>query len=248
MYNPPVQRHKTIVMQRIQQAASRGYHFFTQGSVHYRKVQAFADKMATKYQVDANENQRSYRKRQKKANAFLYLYPQKDSELFLWWLLATEGDGLVHEEEKLRSIFSKHQRLDWYNDYELAILPKENSKHTVTWRMTRMCYRAWNDRIRKSIRQKYTDDQAKQAAWSLSRAPGFSGIREQVKRLHGIYRAEWKRTRRDTDVMPALSSIGYVRGLKSDGIALSIVVNRIKNNKRPFPKKDASPKLTQEEN
>ena len=238
MYDPPIQRHKTIVMQRIQQAATRGYCLYTYGSIPFKKAPAFADKMASKYGVDLNENQRGYRRRLKRANAFLYLYPKKDSDLLLWWLMATEGEGVVHTEESLKSIFNKHERLCWDGDYELVVMPKENSKPTITWRMTRACYKDWNDRVRKSIRQKYTDDKARQAVWSLGRAPGFSGIRSQVKRLHAVFRAEWKRTRRDTDVMPAIPSIGYVRGLKSDSIPLSVLVKRLNQGKRPFPRKD----------
>ena len=55
--------------------------------------------------------------------------------------------------------------------------------------------------------------------------------------MHAIFRSEWRRTRRETDKMPALSSIGYVRGLKSDVVPLSVVVKRILANKRPFPNK-----------
>lgn len=237
MYDPPIQRHKTIVMQRIQQAASRGYNLYTYGSVPYKKAPALADKFAEKYGIHLNENQRGYRKRLKRSNAFLYLYPKKDSDLMLWWLLATEGEGTVHTEEVLKSIYNKHERLTWDGDYELVVMPKDDSKPTVTWRMTRGCYKDWNDRIRKSIRQKYTDDKARQAVWSLGRAPGFSGVRSQVKRLHAVFRAEWKRTRRQTDTMPSIASIGYVRGLKSDTVALSVLVKRMNQGKRPFPRK-----------
>jgi len=238
MYDPPIQRHKTVVMQRIQQAASRGYSLFTFGTVPYKKAQAFADKIATNYKVDLNENQRGYRRRLKRANAFLFLYPKKDTDLFHWWILATEGTGAIHDKERLFSIFDKQNRLTWDNDYELVVMPKENSKHTMTWRMTRKCYQSWNDRIRKSIRQKYTDDKARQAAWSLGRAPGFSGIRLQVKRLYTIFSSEWKRTRRETDTMPTLPKVGYVRGLKSDTIPISTIVKRLEKGKRPFPRKD----------
>lgn len=237
MYDPPIQRYKTIVMQRIQQASSRGYSLYTSGSIHYTKVQAFVEKLAVKYGVNLNENQRAYRKRQNKSNAFLHLYPKKNSEKLLWWLLVTEGEGDVHLHESLKSVFDKHNRLVWDHDYELTVLPKKDSKPSLTWRMTRKCYEEWNDRIRKSIRQKYSDDQAKQAVWSLGRAPGFSGIRAQVKRLHSLFRSEWKRTRRATDPIPSIPPIGYVRGLRSDSIPLSSLVKRLSRGVAPFPKK-----------
>lgn len=63
-----------------------------------------AAKFAEKYGVGMNENQRSYAKRQGKANAFLLMYPKKDERAFLWWLLATEGEGMIHNEENLISV------------------------------------------------------------------------------------------------------------------------------------------------
>lgn len=238
MYDPEVQRHKTIVMQRIQQAATRGYCLYVSGAVPHKKAQAFANKMAEQYGVNLNENQRGYRKRLNKANAFLFLYPKKDSDTFLWWLLSTEGLGVIREQETMTTIFDKHNRLTWDEDYELVVMPRADAKPTVTWRMTRSCYQGWNDRIRKSIRQKYTDDMARQAIWSLARAPGFSGIRTQVKRLYQVFSAEWKRTRRDSDAMPPLTPVGYVRGLKSDTVPLSTIIKRLEKGKRPFPRKD----------
>lgn len=238
MYDPDIQRRKTTIMQRIQQAATRGYCLYTCGTVPAKKAQTLADKFAEKYGTNLNENQRSYRRRLKKSNAFLYLYPKKNSNNFLWWLLVTEGTGLVHDEENLIKIFDKHNRLTWDNDYELVVLPKENSKHTVTWRMNRKCYQSWNDRIRKAIRQKYSNDKAKQAIWSLARTPGFSGIRKQVKRLYQLFKSEWKRTRKHTEEIPALPKVNYVRGIKSDTIPLSQIVKRMNSGKRPFPRID----------
>ena len=226
-------------MQRIQQAATRGYCLYTSGVVACDKAQGFADKMAAKYGVDLNENQRSYRRRLKKSNAFLYLYPKKNSDVFLWWLLVTEGVGTVHDQEKLTQISDKQSRLTWDNDYELVLLPKPNSKPTVTWRMTRPCYKQWNQRIRLAIRQRYTDDKVRQALWSLARAPGFSGIREQVKRLYQLFQGEWRRTRKKSEEQPKLPKIFYVRGLKSNTYFLTLIIKRLKSGVAPYPRIDS---------
>tara|TARA_R110001592_G_scaffold360416_1_gene668747 strand:+ start:95 stop:826 length:732 start_codon:yes stop_codon:yes gene_type:complete len=240
MFDPDVQKYKTVVMQRIQQAASRGYIYYTSGEIPLRKATNLANKFAVLYEIDANENRRSYKKRKGEANGFLYLFPKKNSDNFHWWLMATEGTGDIHNSEKLIKIFDKHNRLNWNNDYELLLVPKINGKHSISWRMTRKCYQEWNDRIRKSIRQRYNDDKAKQAIWSLSRAPGFSGIREQVKNLYKLYAGEWKRSRKQTGEAPKLPPIGYVRGLKSETIPLSLMVSRLKKGLRPFPRTDSN--------
>lgn len=239
MFDPLIQRRKTTVMQRIQQAASRGYSLYISGTIPAVKAQPLADKFAQKYKIDANENQRSYRRRLQKSNTFLFMYPKKDSTDILWWLMATEGTGAIHDEERLIKIFDKHNRLTWENDYELVVLPKENSKHTVTWRMTRRCYQDWNTRIRKSIRQKYTDDKVRQSIWSLARTPGFSGIRNQVKSLYKLLAAEWNRTRKKSSVMPPLPRVNYVRGIKSETAPLSLVTRRLGLGKKPFPRIDS---------
>lgn len=235
MYDPQIQRRKTTLMQRIQQAATRGYFYYVSGEIRANKVIGVANKFAEKYKTDINENQRSYRKRKGNANALLFLYPKKDSSNFYYWLLATDGNGEIHEQEKLIKIFDKSQRLSWDNDYELVTLPKKGSKHTVTWRMTRLCYQSWNDRIRKAIRQKYSNDLSNQAIWSLSRVPGFSGIRDQVKKLYKLFNAEWKRTRAKNEEIKKLPPIGYVRGIKSDTYPLSLIVKRQSKGLRPFP-------------
>jgi len=236
-----VERYKTTLMQRIQQAASRGYCWYTSGLVHAEKAENLTNKFSDKYGTNLNDNQRSYRRKKNIANSFLYLYPKKDSKYFLWWLLVTDGTGEVHQSENLISVHNKQSRLTWDDDYELIVLPKNNSKPSVTWRMTRKCYMNWNDRIRKAIRTKYSDDAARQSAWSLKRIPGFRGIREQVKKLNVLYKSEWKRIRKSDEGMPKLDFVGYVRGLKSNKIKLSVIVTRVRKGKRPFPRVDAKP-------
>lgn len=233
-----VERYKTAVMQRIQQAAARGYAWYTSGLVHHEKALNLCNKFARLYGVNLNENQRSYRKRKQHANSMLFIYPKKDSPYLLWWLLATDGEGEIHKNEKLISIHDNHRRLVWDDDYELVMMPKAGAKPRITWRMTRKCYQEWNDRIRKAIRQKYTDDSARQAAWSLKRTPGFGGIREQVMKLNNLFSSEWKRIRKSTEEMPSVSFVGYVRGIKSNKLSLSIVLKRMKQGKRPFPRND----------
>ena len=241
MYDPAIHRRKTAVMQRIQQLSVRGYRWYIRGEVRADRALNMAAKFAEKYGVGMNENQRSYAKRKGKANAFLLMYPKKNESAFLWWLLATDGDGRIHQEEHLISVTDQHHRLTWSGDYELVMLTREGkNKPVMTWRMTREGYRSWHERLRKAVRARTTNEQVKQAIWTLFRAPGFSEVRKQVKQLAFQLQKEWQRTRKEKDDMPPIpANIGYVRGFKSDTIPLSVIVRRMKLGKRPFPRADA---------
>ncbi len=238
MFDIEIYRRKTAVMQAIQKVASKGYVLYISGEIEAKKALGFAEKMNSSYGICRNENQRYYAKKQGKANTFLYMYPIKNSTKFLWWILVTEGKGDIVDKERLISIYDKSQRLTWAGDYELITVPRENAKPAVTWRMTRKCYQSWNDRIRQAIRARYNNDLSQQALWSLSRAPGFSGIRDQVKRLQKTYAGEWKRTRRNTEDMPKIKPIGYLRMQTADKYPLSVISRRIKMGISPFPKKE----------
>lgn len=235
MFDPGIERYKTTVMQRIQQAASRGYVYFIQGYIPLNKVTSFAEKMNDRYDVGANENRRAYKKRKGLANTRLFLYPIKDEQQFRYWLLATEGEGAVHVEEKLHKIFDVHHRISFHNDYELVPVTKKGTEYSTTWRMTRQHYKEWHERVRSSVRNPYTDEFARQSLWSLNRVPGFAGIRVQAKSLLKVFHAEWKRSKHHATPLPPSKALGYVRGLKENTTPLSTVVRRLAQGRRPFP-------------
>ncbi|HEY9758898.1 MAG TPA: hypothetical protein V6C97_27260, partial [Oculatellaceae cyanobacterium] len=199
MHNPEIHRRKTVVMFRIQQVVAWGYRWYTSGTVPASKAQKLAAKFAELYRVDATESQRRYAKKQGKANAFLFLYPRKGTDEFLWWLLATDGEGEVHQRERLRLATEAGSRLRWNDDYELIVMTREGQpKASVTWRMTRENYHSWHARIRQAVRTRRTNQLVRQAIWSLYRAPGFGQVRLQVKALSFMLQKEWKRTRKQT--------------------------------------------------
>ncbi len=245
MFNPNVFRYKTAVMQRMQQLVARGgYLWYTHGEVNAARASRLAQKFADKYGVHFNENQRSYARGRGRANAYLLMYPKKDHATFRWWLLATEGSGLVHDEETLFRVTDAHHRLTWSGDYELVQLTREGrSKPVFTWRMTRACYEGWHNRIRQAVRKTGTEEGVKQAIWTLYRAPGFSEVRHQVKRLTYQLEKEWQRTRRQTAPLPNMPKrIGYVRMMAAETVPLDVVVRRMQLGKRPFPRVDAKNK------
>ena len=186
-----IHRRKTRVMHRIQQLVARGYTCYTCGEVRADRAQKLVERFVENYQVSATESQRRYAKQQGRARAYLLLYPLKGEEIFLWWLLVTDGSGAVHERESLHRVTESSSRLNWHGDYELVVLNRPGkTAPVVTWRMTRKSYAAWHDRIRTAVRDRRSNILVRQAIWSLFRAPGFSEVRKQVKALAKIFQPD----------------------------------------------------------
>ncbi len=223
MYDPPVQIHKTVLMQRILDAVSRGYLLYTAGKVPADKAQRLAGKFATRYAVHRNENQRAYARRKGRANARLFLYaPPNDTDL-RWWLCVTSGAGAVHELEKLADARNRHTRVWIEEDYELIQLSRKKGQGTGTvwtWRMTHGCDERWRLRLRHACRTPGTSE-IRLAIGSLSRTPGFSGIRRQVGDLMVFARAEWRRRHGNLDRFPGLLRLRYVERLSNTAVPLT---------------------------
>lgn len=236
MHSFTVVRHKTSLMQELLTRVSRGYEWHLSGEIDAKKVPALIEKFAQKYHIFADKNQRHYRKCKGRANAILFLYPQKYTTGFFWWLLATDGDGAVHEQEALKQV-CQHP-ITWGSEYEIKHLSSPDKKTRWTWRMTKAQYHAWHERIRLSIRSRTTEAAIQAAIWVLFRAPGFRGIREQVKQLRYQIIKEWQRTRKDRDELPSLPDfIGYRRYKEDEKIPVSVLLKRIQQGRTPFPHK-----------
>lgn len=232
-------RYKTTTMQRIQRNITKGYIWYTSGIVASHRALKLVEKFETLYLTNLNKNQRNYRKFQGKCNTRLYMYPDSDSKNFRWWLLATDGKGQVHELEKLQLVYDQKYKLQWNDDYEIVRVSKEGkSGEVITWRMTKKCRDAWYRRIQSAIRSK-SDDEMKQTMWSLHRVPGFSEVRETVKKLKTYTEKEWKRSRRSkTKCTHITQFIPYVRHPDARDYLLSLLVKRMNLGLPPFPRND----------
>ena len=98
-------------MQRIQQLAIRRYHWYTSGEVPYKKALKLVAKFDELYGISCNENQRTYRRKKGIANAKLLMHIKPNSQVFLWWLLVTDGKGVVHSNEILHLVHESKKRL-----------------------------------------------------------------------------------------------------------------------------------------
>jgi hypothetical protein len=106
--------------------------------------------------------------------------------------------------------------------------------------MEKVREQALRDTVVLVIRQK-RDVQLEQLIESVWRAPGFSGIRDQVKKLAKLMHQEWKRSRGQDEVMPVIPErIGYLRRLPSLGRPLDELLGG-KPRQRAVRKPKASP-------
>ena len=109
-------------------------------------------------------------------------------------------------------------------------------KPVLTWRMTKKCREAWFTRLRKAIRAKSNED-IKNTIWSLNRAPGFSEIRTQVKKIRYAIEKEWQRSRKKSQPLPHMPIvIPYVRAADTETVLLSNLLSRITKGRTPFPR------------
>ncbi len=223
-YSPFVFTKKTVAMQRLSDAVRTGYAHTVSGVIPLEKAAAFCAKQAERYSLAWSPAKTRASRRAGKAVYRLVLLQQESApEEIYWWLLRTEG-AMSPEAQR------EHWR-DGLRDkitigaYELVRRTKVGVDHPVwTWRMEKAREQALRDSVVLLIRQK-RDAQLEQLIESVWRAPGFSGIRDQVKKLAKLIRQEWKRSRGQEEVMPAIPErIGYLQRLPSLGRPLDALL------------------------
>ncbi|MCB6182369.1 hypothetical protein LIN78_02215 [Leeia sp. TBRC 13508] len=96
-----------------------------------------------------------------------------------WLLLATNGAGLVHEEEQLRDVKGKHRLI--FCGYEL-VRHTTRGKAAWTFRRTREEMTDWYTLLGDQLRRQRMAEVAK-ALQCIAHQPGFAGVREQSSRL-----------------------------------------------------------------
>lgn len=98
-YLPLIYESKTLLMQRLQDAFTRGHTRWTMGRTTVEKVPALARKFRDLYLVHLSRMARSRRKADGLGNATFYL--MSDGDAVLWFLLVSTGDHPAHQVEKL---------------------------------------------------------------------------------------------------------------------------------------------------
>lgn len=192
---------KAAALRYVLECVEHGYHHYTLGRIPCSKVDAFVTKMVTRYATDATRGARAWARQKDKACARLVLYPLTDqSGDWQFFLLATDGAGLVHEQQSLMDARKPDERLQWHEQYkdgsvrpqyELVGRPvraRTGSTHRWTWRMSDSCFttmKNWIEVGAQRVRSSQDKDPARLVAAidALRKMPGFRGVREQKRQL-----------------------------------------------------------------
>ena len=221
-YNPVVFDRKTVFMQRLADFIRLGYREYVLGEVRPDRAWPLAMKFRRLYEVHLHRNQRARARANGEGSAYaLWWQPHADTIVFA--LLLTPGQHAARQLEKLRDCGERGSRMT-LGDYELVQRPREgNATPAWTWRLTDEAYEGWRARVLEVVRGG-NDFVVKQLVDDLLSTPGFAGVREQVKKLTALFRAEWSR-RRGGRVMPELPRQRFVQRLQNSGTRLSRLVN-----------------------
>lgn len=210
-------RKRSPAMQRLADHARFGYCFHTQGQIPRAKYPRLEAKFRERYlATDCRSDRRRYRRH---SLAPSVLVAQHDSyyDTVWWWLMVSDGANLAHQLETLHDITDKSHRLTFGPaDSPIYELIQVNGKWS--WRMTRSHVAMWENRVHDAIHQHKVEvaiQHTLQAHYSLSRVPGFRGIREDAFRLQGLLRRRWARHWPRQHPLPASElakhRIGYIR-------------------------------------
>ena len=216
--NPWLFTKKTVWMQRVSDAVKAGAAAFLQGSTRLEKVPFLVQKFSARYPTNlTSRNDLSTRKRGKTVQRWIGYYDGSDH--VNWCLFVWPGEDFERSSDAWQDLKSQRVR---YTSYELVRITKSGAKAPVlTWRYQKQRFEEIHDEIVQVIRQRH-DARLEQIIHSLHRSPGFAGVRQQVKKLWQIVRAEWKRTRSKSEECPAIPpNIGYVRRLPDVGMLWS---------------------------
>jgi hypothetical protein len=211
-------RFRTAFMQRIQDRVRNGYVHWTAGAVPPEKWPELSQKFEALYRVIRNTKQRGRDKKKGFASAMLIAYVDAKENVIRFVLQVSVGTHAAHVMEKLQDATTKEGRIVLESmGYEFVRLDGK-----WTWRMTIAHKQEWMLRIRRAASHPAPDQAsmlARQIIWSLSRVPGFRGVREDAFALRGTLLKEWKRIRSASDMklLPPRPwpRIGYCRRVKS---------------------------------
>lgn len=196
-----IYKHKTDAMQAIVKQVSRGYLFWTSGTVSVSKYETLRLKMSDRYGIERTAQQRWRGKQKGLANACLIAFPTPSG--LEWFLLASEGEGLVHDLETLKNAQKAKERLS-VTGYELVKKPNKNDKARWTYQMTKETLEFWRCRFRTAIQHR-NDSDLRQAMYSLRRVPVFRGVRLEAFGIEKAAIGDWQRFRSGEWPFPAIA-------------------------------------------
>jgi hypothetical protein len=217
---PFIYTKRTVWMQRVVDVVRAGAPHFITGKTPIDRVPSMLDKFGKRYVLNASRGIDSRaRKSGEHVARWIGYTLEDDPERIVYWVLFywPAKDGACKEEkwQTLPGDRIKHA------GYELVRHTRAGAKAPAwTWRYTKDRYQQLRDDAVLAIRRRQ-DAIVRQIIHTLSRSPGFAGVREQVKAVYKLLRAEWKRSRGSETAPEIPTRIGYVRRLPDVGKLLS---------------------------
>lgn len=189
----PVALTKTAAMRYIAETAGAGYFLYQTGIVPAEKLIQLIEKFDKKYRVLATRGMRDNDRQRGRSCAKLVIFPEgKPEGRWLFWLLATTGDGFLPLEKSTCDARNSETRLSWPGQYELVARPVRRRtgelEHVWTWVFAEKSLAAWQDRLKiasgrvRSSQEKKSDYLGQQVEL-LRKVPGFHGINRQKRAL-----------------------------------------------------------------
>lgn len=216
--NPFVFTYKTPFMQRIADVVRSGHVQYALGTIPLEKAGFLAHKFETQFKTHLSKVESCRARKRGEASARLLFLHQANSDHLTWMLLFQPGSAPDRSGQKWRDALTEKIII---TGYELVRHTRPGLKKPAwTWRYTLKQYDLLRDSIISAIRNKQ-DERLRQLIHSISRSPGFAGVREQVKKLNDLIKAEWKRRRAKSESMPTTPHHGYARRLPDRGCRLS---------------------------
>ena len=216
--NPFVFTHKTPLMQRLADLVRSGHTQYVMGTIPIEKAGFLAYKFETQFRTNIGKVEACRARQRGESSSRLLFLHQADNDHLTWVLLFQPGVTPDHSGQKWRDALTDKIIL---TNYELVRHTRAGSgKPAWTWRYTQKQYDLLRDAIISVVRSKQ-DESLRQVMHSIARSLGFAGIREQVKKLNALIRAEWKRRRAKSEAMPEPAYHGYTRRFADRGCRLS---------------------------
>ena len=222
--------HDTIrTMQVLQLAVARGFTRWTGGSVRYDRAEALRSKFEQLYAVNPTRAQDMRLRRAEHARSRLVLHAQDHGIHFAWWLLVSQGAGIVVQRETLADATDRKQRIT-LGTWELLRVPKRQTQEAVawTWRLTEQDFR---DRLAHAcaIATYESAQQAQELMGAMAKWPGYHGISQQRQAIwDAMLAARRAAGRRDALERPPHPPWPRLLELRGHGVPLDIVVERMR--------------------
>ncbi len=229
--DPYVHIKRAVWMQRVVDLVRTGHHWYIDGVCPLERLPELHDKLDRIYDHSMTRMQASrHRKTGASTARFLSVIRPGGKEVD-WILLRTNGNlPPLAQDIRERWKDPRKDRIS-YGDYEIFQMTKVGAKKPVwTWKFQRNFVMAAREFLIYTIKTNniHAIDIFLRP---ILRAPGFAGIRQDVKKIRELVVSEWRKTGKSKDQMPEMPPIvGYIRKLADKTEKASVLLKKMRAN------------------